>query len=179
MNPDALRHELEREAQEQSEGLTILRNIPVETQEDYAWACDTLLEVKGRYKALEAREATITKPLWEAWKATKDLFRAPKDALVEMERVLKQKVAAFTQAQEARRVAAMQTQALAIPEPAEAQGVTVREVRKWEVFDAEKVPRAFCSPDPQKIQQAIDAGDTEIPGVRFYMQPVVTARGRK
>jgi hypothetical protein len=50
-------------------------------------------------------------------------------------------------------------------------GTAVRNVtRTFEVTDATMVPASLCSPDPQKIQAAIDAGAKEIPGVRIDVQ---------
>jgi hypothetical protein len=168
--------------EEASAALALVQEWPaITTQDQFTLACETLLDVKGQYKALEAKRKTITAPLWEAYQATQALFKPALDYLTSAERVLKQKVGEYTQAQERVRLAALaaSTQAAPaiVPAPAEApKGITVTEVRTWEVIDPDKVPREYCSPDQVKIQQAIDAGDTAIPGIRFAMTPKVIAR---
>lgn len=50
-------------------------------------------------------------------------------------------------------------------------GIAIRSVAKtFEVIDASKVPPSMCSPDPVKIQAAIDAGASEIAGVKINLE---------
>lgn len=50
---------------------------------------------------------------------------------------------------------------------------------KWtfEVQDETKIPRKYLSPDPKKIQAAVDAGIRKIEGVEILEKPIVSIRG--
>lgn len=43
----------------------------------------------------------------------------------------------------------------------------------WEIVDEEKIPRAFCSPDSKKINEAIKKGIVEIDGLRIFQSNLV------
>jgi hypothetical protein len=43
----------------------------------------------------------------------------------------------------------------------------------WEIVDEEKIPRAFCSPDSKKINEAIKKGIREIDGLRIFESNLV------
>ena len=51
-----------------------------------------------------------------------------------------------------------------------------RTVIKFEIFNTAILPGDFWSPDLKKVQAYIDAGHRNIPGVRMWEEPVVTAR---
>lgn len=156
-----------------------LATIQIIDQESFEWCASTCKEVKAQYKVLDEREKLITKPIHQAHKEVIELFRPAKDALLAVERLLKQKAADYLMLVQAQRTEAMLASA-PIPAPVDAvQGFSQREVQKWEVFDAEKVPRQFCSPDMSKIQAAVDTGDVSIPGIRFYTVVTTTVRSGK
>lgn len=58
-------------------------------------------------------------------------------------------------------------------------GLKMREVFKFEIVDASKLPREYLIPDEQRIRKVVGAlkSDTNIPGVRVYadMQPASAA----
>lgn len=161
------------------------RAIEIHTQEDYELAGHVLLEVKRRIHALDAERKKITTPLHEAWQATNRLFRGPLDLLEGAERAIKEKIGGYTMATRARQLEALAApqagpvvEVPATPEPA--KGVSTRSVVRWDVTDPEKVPRAFLSPDPRKIQAHLDAGGVQaIPGVRFWDDIQVIGRAGK
>lgn len=43
----------------------------------------------------------------------------------------------------------------------------------WEIVEEEKIPRAFCSPDSKKINEAIKSGVRKIDGVRIFESTTV------
>lgn len=49
----------------------------------------------------------------------------------------------------------------------------LRKVTKFEIVDATKVPRAFCSPDEAKIRESVKNGVTVIEGVRIWVEDAV------
>jgi hypothetical protein len=182
----------QREAQLQSataeEWLSLLRAFVVETDAQQEQIVGVLRDVKSRYKDLEDKRTEITKPLNQALRAVNGLFHAPKQRFEELEKLLKAKVAAYLDKKSQANTAALQAAAVApTPELAQQaiqtvapvappQGVSVRHVWKFEVTDANAVPREFCSPDEKKIKAAFELGMTDIPGVKFFQEAVVSAR---
>jgi hypothetical protein len=65
--------------------------------------------------------------------------------------------------------------------PLKASGIGFSEQWEFEIVDAAKVPREFCMVDEKKIGQYVRAmKDTaEIPGVRIFSRPKVSARGSR
>lgn len=165
-----------------------IQQIQVTNDAEQAFAAQLLQEIKTQWHALEEQRTAITGPLNKAQRAVNDLFRPASRALEHEEAYLKLKLTDYMELKEKANTAALQAAAVA-PTPEAAAlviqtvvpvappaGVSVRKVWKFEVTDAGLVPREFCSPDAQKIEAAFHAGVTEIPGVRFYQEPIVTAR---
>lgn len=156
-----------------------LRAMPV-TMANIELVGTILVDVKKKYNELDGRMKTITKPMREAEKSVRDLFRPALSALAEAESMLKQKIAdaqraqwaansmAQAQAQAALaqgdvRGAALAAHTLApITTP---QGVSVIDTWDYRIVDAQAVPRVYCSPDEGLIKAAIKAGIRDIPGV--------------
>lgn len=168
-----------------------IRQLQVTNDAEEAFAAQLLQEIKTQWHALEEQRTAITGPLNKAQRAVNDLFRPASRALENEEVYLKQRIAEYVESKERANTAALQL-AAAAPTPEAAQlaiqvvapvappaGVSVRKVWKFEVTDQNLVPRELCSPDAKKIEAAFHNGVTEIPGVRFYQEPVVTARRGK
>lgn len=167
-----------------------LRAMPV-TQANMDLVGAILVDVKTKYKELDARLKSITAPMRAAEKSVRDLFRPALNALAEAEAVLKKGIADAQRAQWAQnqemqqkaqaalavgdaRGAALAVHALeAVVSPA---GVNVREVVAFRVIDPALVPRELCSPDDAKIKAAVAAGYREIPGVLIGLESVVSVR---
>lgn len=168
-----------------------IRQLQVTNDAEQAFAAQLLQEIKTQWQALEDQRTAITGPLNKAQRAVNDLFRPASRALENEEVYLKLKISEYLDSKERANTAALQA-ASAAPTPEAAQlamqvvapvappaGVSVRKVWKFEVTDQNLVPRELCSPDAKKIEAAFHNGVTEIPGVRFYQEPVVTARRGK
>jgi len=158
------------------------------------FAAQLLREVKAEWEIVEAERKKITKPLADVKKATDALFKPVLRALEDVEARLKEKIAGYMQAKQQANVAALQAAASAptalaaaqqanFYEPVQApQGVSVRQVWKFEVTDPSAVPRELCSPDMQKIAAALQAKTDKygqpdlIPGVRVFQEAQVTSR---
>ncbi len=149
-------------------------SLTIRSSDDYVFAGQILDEVKGRWKDLEARRVEITGPMNAALKSANDLFRTPLEALKKAETVVKAEIARYSAAAEAARVRAMVERTGPVEAPPEAKGVSVRTIRKFRVVDEAAVPRHLCSPDLRKI--AALPTDTEIPGVEWYTDSIVTKR---
>lgn len=166
--------------------------ITTDAEQDFA--AQLLHEVKAEWTLVEEKRKKITKPLDEAKRETQAVFKPVLEALKTVETALKDKIAGYMQAKQNANVAALQTashapsamaasQSMGLYEPVQApQGVSVRQVWKFEVTDPELVPRHLCSPDMKKIQEELGKKSDKygqpdlIPGVRVYQEAVVAAR---
>lgn len=171
-----------------------LQAFEILNDDDQQTAADGLQEIKTRYNALEEKRKKITTPLNTAVKEVNNLFREPREALEECEKILKAKIAGYLAKVEADNAKALlaASQAETAEEAVEAlaevvatepaKGVSVRYVWRAEVFRPEMVPFEFLSPDIEKIkanmEQSIAAGGEPmpIPGVRFHKEPIVSSR---
>lgn len=72
----------------------------IATAEQYAEGGEHLKLVKGAQRKIEDLRVSITKPLNAALKAANDLFRAPADRLVQVERTIKTQLGHYTAEQE-------------------------------------------------------------------------------
>jgi hypothetical protein len=196
MTDTSLATETQNEATTATQVRDELRLLPVVTSEQITFASELLVDVKGRLKELDERMREITRPLNEALKSTRDLFRPALDAYGEAEAILKQKIAAahaaiaaenrraMLAAQAAMQAGDVRAAALAtatIAEKPEVEGVRTRETWTFRVVDARLVPREFLVIDEKKIRAHVaEHGDSRpIPGVAIEKTTqVVAARGR-
>lgn len=164
----------------------------IQSAEQAEFLTSELRKVKARAKDLTAEKEKVTKPLYHAYKGAMGWFAPAEKAYAELERVMKGKLADWDREQKAAQVQALaaateqfnagnheqgiQTLALA-PEIAKPAGTSTRTIWKFEVTDPNAVSRELCSPDPKKIQAAIDLGAREIAGVRVFKESIVTVRG--
>lgn len=66
-----------------------------------------------------------------------------------------------------------------IPQRQQTQGITMREVWKFEITDSKLIPREYLMPDIVRIGKIVQAckGETSIPGIRVYSEKIIAARG--
>jgi hypothetical protein len=146
--------------------------------------------IKAKWKTLDETRKALGKPLRDGLAQIQAYFGPALDALAEAEKVVKQKIsegnARAAQAQQQALAAAQQayqagdaamvaqaSQQAATADVSLPQGITQTMVTKFAVEDASQLPGQFWSPDPQKIQAAIDQGYTQIPGVRIWQEPSI------
>lgn len=167
------------------EGLALVENFEIRSEEDQSFAAEILREIKVKHEEVEKKRTSITKPLNQALREVNNLFRPLKQALEKSEKLLKYKIAEYQQEQEkenARRL----IEAAQSDSPEEAQealssiqsttspkGVNVRYKWKAKIVDESKIPRKYLVPDVSLIEA--DAPN-KIPGVEFVKMPIVTAR---
>lgn len=180
------RQETQAELAVATEWSGLITDFVIENDEQQEEVASVLRDVKARYRALEEKRKEITVPLNRALKAVNDLFRPPKAKFEALEHLLKSKIAGYLDAKEQVNRDAVENASVAesakdaldslaqVSEVAPPQGVSIRKVWKFEVTDADAVPREYCSPDLKKIGAADPT--TAIPGVRFFQDSVVTAR---
>lgn len=176
------------------EEIAHLHDWKIEGEDDMQFAGDMLADVKGRMKRLEAQRTKITKPMNAAKKAVDELFKTPRTALEEAERLLKGKIAgyleaaaedndeAYIEAAEAETVEEATAALATVRDVAAPKGVSVRYTYKPRIVNEGMVMPEFCSPDMGKIKAYMrenkndDGSPSPIPGVIFDREPIVASR---
>jgi len=193
---DKLDAQLTEEESEARDAVEAFGSMTIESKEDLTFAAEMLQEVKGHTKRLTDKRTTVTKPLNDALKATRALFKPALDFYGECERIIKRKMSdAHREAQAAARLAlaeasvAAQDKDIAAVDEAiekheaansfpEADGIQYRSVWKYEITDASQIPREFLSPDLKLIGAHVThrKGAAVIPGVRVYEDTIIAAK---
>lgn len=174
--------------------------LKIETQEQYDFANDLVSEVKSRAAQLEAKRKERTRPLDETKKLIMADFNEIIEPLVRFEEVVKKQMIDFLRAEQKRKdeeQARIDAAALAEAKKNNVSDVVVpivnEEVRtvrtggatstlkdKWEVtiLNPALVPLEYLSPDPKKIQAAVDKGVRNIPGTKIENVGSLAIRSR-
>ena len=167
--------------------------ITIRDGEHFKTAGECLQGIKGELRDLETRRKTITGPLHKAKKAVDALFKPATESLKAAEKSLKTSMGNYVaeiqrQQDDATRAAAAaaaankpvkEVEALLIKtteiEAPRVEGVSTRQVTKFEIEDASQLPRNFLVPDMVKIRAAVMSG--VIPaGVRTWEETSIAAR---
>lgn len=173
--------------------LAALANFHICDQSQMDYASTYLARVKGLYNEIEAEKKAISGPFKAQVTKIQKHFKPALELLSEVERTLKQKIqegyqraqaaqqAAFQGAERALATGDLQGAALASQQAVAADvtlssGVQVRKTIKFRIVNPAAVPTWAWSPDPEKIQAAIDAGWREIPGVEIYEDTTIASR---
>lgn len=152
--------------------------------QDFSIAGNDLTAIKTKYKELEELRKSMTKPLDESKKRIMDLFRKPLEVLETAEKAIKFALLSYSEREakaEAERKAQAETSGdmeLYIEVAPKAEGVSTREIWKFEIVDEKLIPREWLTPDLNKIGQAArGAKDAiSIPGVRIYSEKILSAK---
>lgn len=184
---------VQAEVSEAVEIWNMIQPFKIQTADDITTASEMIVEAKTRWKKLDAQEHTITKPLNESLKATRDLFRAPKEYFARIETFFKAAIATHAQAEAERNRLATAAAAKAFAAGDNAQtslaleqvtdlkttaavsGVGTREAWDFEVENLNELPLAYLLANETKIRAAL-AKDIRLPGVRYFKKIVVSAR---
>lgn len=94
---------IEKAAAAIDECLERVVQVDVVSQDTYEKAATFLKEIKEKAKTIELERKKITGPIDAAKAAVQALFKRPQEVLAEAERVLKDKMLAYTEAQEKKR----------------------------------------------------------------------------
>lgn len=169
----------------------------VNTDADYANAGQYLLYVKQRKDALKQTVDFFVKPLEEQIKRIKAFFAPASTALDEADRQIRAEMNRFQAALAQQRAAfreeaakaagggdvgAFAASMLAAQQPSpQVQGVSTTTVYKYEVLDVDQLPDEFVvkQPNKKKLLELARAskGTAQVPGVRFWQETNVVARG--
>lgn len=173
------------------------KEIIIKDSNGLTLATDLLTRIKQIGKSITEEKEKITKPLNEALKSARAFFAPYETQYEEAERVVKGKIVAYNQEQEAARIKAeaklldrvangtlryetamAKRMDLPVPERAvkgEMGSFATRRIKKVEITDKSKLPREYLIPDEVKIRADALKG-VEIPGVRVYEEDAVTVR---
>jgi hypothetical protein len=185
--------------------LEIASAFKVDSDTMYEMAGSELKEIKAKRNQLDALRKSMTAPLDESKKKIMDFFRQPLDWLDDAEAAIKRGMLTFKQAQERkereeRERAAAEAKRIAdeikaknpdapppvvivappvTKAPPKVSGVSTRLVWKARVTDLLLVPREYLVVDEAKLGAMARAtkGTVSIPGVEFYSEEVMAARG--
>lgn len=176
-----------------NQALVAVRGIVIKTPEDFETGVELGNKIKLVSKAVTQRKEAITKPLNEALKSARELFRPLENDLATAETELKSKMLTFKE-EERKAIAETQAKAEARVEKGtmkeetakkkvqEAQAnatektvktesgakATEKFVTEYVIVDESLIPREFLVPDMAKIKEAMKSG-----------QPVAGVEARK
>lgn len=156
---------------EEKEIALVVKNaqeLQVHTFEQVMDAADVLFDVKRIGERITERKEEITKPLNEALKSARALFKPFETQYTEAEAIVKDKVLEWHSAHWGEQTATDNT----------IHGlrgkVTVTERFKLEIDDPEAIPRNLCNPDEVRVQKALEAG-LKVKGARLVPVYGITA----
>ena len=185
-------NEIQRESATAGEALDLIRGMVIVSNDDMDLANGLLRGAKDKIRALEAKRTNVTGPLNKALRELNSWFKPVIESYHQAEVILKSKISDALRATQAAQDEALARVAAAggaedadvlavahggslIEQP---DNISVRTVWKFEIVDANLVPREFCCPDTQKIGALVadTCGAAVIPGVRAYSEDVVISR---
>lgn len=195
MQPDQQKIELIK--QEVDEFLYDYQDVKITTANEYTGAGDLLKQLQLKVKKVEEKRKEYTKPLDDLKKKIMDDFRQITDPLEQFITDVKVKMTDWYRLEQKRKdeeQKKIEAEALAqakvenksevvVPvvndiktQRGDVATTTVKKVWKWELIDAQKIPREYLCPDPVKIGEAIRSGVREIEGVRIYQDEQISIR---
>lgn len=171
--------------------------IVIGSQEEYGTAIDIVSKLKDTGSIIKEKKESITKPLNEALRNARDLFRPVEIQFENAERIIKEKLLAYKRKvdEEARakeaKIAAQAEKGTIKLETAERKigeierventtrgkvgEVQVRKVKKVRITNESLIPRKYLVPDMVAIRR--DAlGGVPITGVEVYEEDLIAAR---
>jgi len=163
--------------------------IIVNSQPTFEKAKSQLIEVKTIKKLVKEKKESITKPLNEALKNARALFKPVEENILKIETYLNSSVLKYNQKllaeQKVREDEAAKKMEEAnknneeinldkitrkVENTAEKLNmIRTRKVKKFKIVDETKIPRNFLTPDEVKIRQAM-MNDIKVEGVEYYVE---------
>lgn len=166
------------------------QDIVIDSPESYEVALDLGKKIKQVDKMITQRKEEITKPLNEALKSARALFKPLEEATANAEAIVKRKMIGYSQevqkkadAEKAKLAARVEKGTMkaetAVGKMQDIQTVdqtvktdtaraTIRKVAKFRIIDEAAIPREYLTPDMTKIRNAVITQRLTVPGVEFY-----------
>lgn len=189
--------ELQIVKQNTAKAMSAAEALVVAKDEDLATATELLTKINLAGDMIKKRKEEITKPLNEALKSARDLFRPLEDAQQTAKGIVAQKMVDYKRVvdearrKEQERLAArvekgtmkMETAQRKMDEIPEEQKsvktevgtVSFKEVPVPVIVDVTKIPREYLVPDMVAINKAVKAG-IEIPGIKVEIRTDISNR---
>ena len=159
------------------------QTIQIATTEQEEQAYTALTQIKQAIKTIEDKRKEITAPLNASLKAVNAMFRRLSTSFIEADRIVRNKVMDFRQAQEEKAQKKLERRQK-IQAAHEAKGHEVHEItapkievakttvttKRWtfEIVDVNKVPREYLVIDSVAVNKAIRDGIREIGGLNIF-----------
>ncbi len=169
------------------------QQLTIKTKEELEGATITLSKIKAVGKLIQQKKEGITKPLNEALKNARDLFRPLEESWTEAEKIVKQKMVAFQVAEEAKVVkkeekiadkvdtgemtfeqAAIKIEKIEKPET-QVGNTTFKTIKKFEVINISELPIEYHLPNEVKIREEMNNG-IQLKGVKYWEEKIVSSR---
>lgn len=183
-----------KELSEATEARQFCATLVIANAEDLQFAAEVLSDVKARNKSLEDMKQSALGPLNQTVKTIRGWFQPVQSLYVEMESTIKNKIVAYHQDLERKRVDALAavrdslthgttedtTVALAFVDQAQkpsVAGIQMRRTWDYEVYEMNDVPEKYLyrSIDEEQLLRDIRDGMRECPGIRIFQKETVAA----
>lgn len=170
--------------------------VAISTPEDYTQAVDIVAKLKEAGSNIKAKKESITKPLNEALKNARDLFRPIEDQFSNAESVIKGKLLSYKKMMDERAAAEEakiaqkvesgkmkletgekkldQIERVDTTTKGKVGEVQIRKIKKVRITDEAALPRQYLVPDNVAIRRDALSG-IAIPGVEVYDEEQVAA----
>lgn len=170
--------------------------IVIDSKESHRGAVDLVATLKDTGKRIKAEKESITKPLNDALRNARALFKPIEDQFIEAEKIIKGKLLEYTKKinEEARKkeeaiakrvekgTLKVETAEKKISEvekvdnqtSGEVGKVQIKKVKKVRIVNESDIPREYLVPDLVKIRKDALAGK-EIAGVEVYEEETIAA----
>ena len=189
--------ELKIVKQNTDKAMSAAQALTIEKDEDMTGATELLTKINLAGDMIKKRKEEITKPLNEALKSARDLFRPLEDAQQNAKNIVAEKMIAYRRAVEENRrkeeaklaarvekgtmkMETAQRKMEELPQEqksvkTDAGAVSFKETPVPVIFDEAQIPRQYLVPDMVKINKAVRAG-IEIPGIKVEMRTDLSNR---
>lgn len=181
--------------EEGQEALALVRELEVHDEASLHFAAEVISEAKGRFKALDAMEKSITAPILAGVNATRAMFKKPKELFKAIEDITKGKVGDYHIAAERARLAAMEAAQEAMEQgddegveealtnittTAKVEGMGVQIGYTYEIIEEDLIPRQYMMPNPVALKEAarlFGKGEiVSVPGIVFTEKATVSSK---
>lgn len=191
-------------ARENIKLMKLAESFKIETADHYEHGAEVLKQITTFRMFVEGRFAEPKAAAWATHKAISKLEKETLEGPLSAEKLMKRKLAEYAQKQEElrqeeeRKLEAKRLEELGRTNQAkqvlagtrevtgtmvasfvpQVEGIGTRELWKFTIVNAAKIPREFLVPDEVKIGQMVRTmkGDTNIPGVETYKETTMVSR---
>jgi len=176
---------------------TRANEVTIKTQEDYEGAADIIAKLKDTGSIIKKKKESITKPLNEALKNARELFKPIENQFVEAEKTIKGKLLTYKREADERarieeeKIASrvtkgtmrMDTAAEKIDNVERVKTTTrgkvgkvqVKKIPKLRIVDKKLIPLEYLEPDMGAIRRDAINNKITIPGVEVYYEETIAA----